>query len=263
MSASLGGLLKDYRLQKNISQLEIAFSMGWKEPSRLSRIEQGRVGKPKREVLNKIIETMKLKEDEKNRLLLTGSYIPTVDDIQKITILTKNILDNYQFPAVLFDFTWRIIDANKLGKNLYYVEKVFGRSKKFFHPNLIQLYFDNNYPLNQIKDQNERNKWQKHLIRLLIHFQIAQQSRTKERWYMELISNMMDNELFRSLWKKSQDEEVDVVATNYSDSSFVDPINRKKLNFESFTVNLVKDPRFDIEFHTPSDLETFRYFQKK
>lgn len=46
MSATLGGLLKDYRLQKNLSQLEIAFAMGWKEPSRLSRIEQGKIGNP-------------------------------------------------------------------------------------------------------------------------------------------------------------------------------------------------------------------------
>jgi len=35
MSATLGGLIKDYRLQKNISQIEIAFVLGWREPSRL------------------------------------------------------------------------------------------------------------------------------------------------------------------------------------------------------------------------------------
>ncbi len=66
MSATLGGLIKDYRLQKNLSQMEVVFSLGWKEPSRLSRIEQGRVGNPERKMMDRIIVALKLSEEEKN-----------------------------------------------------------------------------------------------------------------------------------------------------------------------------------------------------
>ena len=79
MSATLGGYIKDLRLQKNISQLEIAFALGWKEPSRLSRIEQGKVGNPPRELIDKLIDAMTLSEEEKNQLLVIGNYLPTAD----------------------------------------------------------------------------------------------------------------------------------------------------------------------------------------
>ena len=67
INSTLGGLIKDYRLQKGISQLDIAFSLGWKETSRLSRIEQGRTEKPDRELLDKIIRALNLEEEEKNK----------------------------------------------------------------------------------------------------------------------------------------------------------------------------------------------------
>src|SRR3989344_6887474 len=113
MSATLGGLLKDYRLQKNISQLEISFAVGWKEPSRLSRIEQGRVGRPKRVLLEKIMDSMKLSQEERNRLLLTGGYMPTDEEVEDIRNKVKKTLDEWKYPAVVLDFTWRIVSQNR------------------------------------------------------------------------------------------------------------------------------------------------------
>ena len=86
MSASLGGLLKDYRLQKNLSQLEIAFSLGWKDTSRLSRIEQGRIDKPQRKLIDKICQIMELKREEKNGdSFVTKGDNNNAPDQQKIT----------------------------------------------------------------------------------------------------------------------------------------------------------------------------------
>src|SRR3989344_8991963 len=116
MSATLGGYIKDLRLQKNISQLEIAFALGWKEPSRLSRIEQGRVGKPKRKLLDKIMDTMNLKVEERNHLLLVGNYIPTEEEVGFMAGLVKEELTKWKFPVVIFGFTWRLIKANPAGK---------------------------------------------------------------------------------------------------------------------------------------------------
>ena len=65
LQASLGGLLKDYRTQKNITQNEVAFSLGWKDIVRLSNIELG-IEKPTRTLIDEICKALDLKEQEKN-----------------------------------------------------------------------------------------------------------------------------------------------------------------------------------------------------
>src|SRR3989344_2012364 len=114
MSATLGGLLKDYRLQYNISQLEVALAMGWKETSRLSRIEQGKIFKPTRELLERIMDAMRLKEEEKNQLLYIGNYLPTRKEIEKIQKIALSIIEKVPYPVTVFDFSWRIIIDNEV-----------------------------------------------------------------------------------------------------------------------------------------------------
>src|SRR3990167_9002260 len=123
MSASLGGLLKDYRLQKNLSQLEIAFSLGWKDTSRLSRIEQGRIDKPQRKRMDKICQIMELKDEEKNHILLSGGYLPTMEEIENVRKDLHNLLYNWPYPATVRDFSWRIIDSNPHIFNYYNIPK--------------------------------------------------------------------------------------------------------------------------------------------
>jgi len=58
LTATLGGLIKDYRIKKRLSQLEVSLRIGWKDTTRLSKIEQGRVGKPIRKTdFKRLIET--------------------------------------------------------------------------------------------------------------------------------------------------------------------------------------------------------------
>src|SRR6185369_6715626 len=133
-NSTLGGLIKDYRLQKGISQLDIAFSLGWKETSRLSRIEQGKTEKPTREFLDKIIRPLGLEEEEKNTLLLIGGYIPTEEEIVKIKKETKEILDNWPYPATLSDFSWRSISQNKHNARVYSLTPKEEEMIDRFHP---------------------------------------------------------------------------------------------------------------------------------
>src|SRR3990167_7521054 len=105
MSATLGGYIKDYRLQKNISQLEIAFALGWKEPSRLSRIEQGRVGNPERKMMDRIIAALKLSEEEKNDLLFAGNYLPTNEEIREIRKKIDSTIEKWLYPVIVYDFS--------------------------------------------------------------------------------------------------------------------------------------------------------------
>ena len=123
MSATLGGLLKDYRLQKNIPQLEIAFALGWKEASRLSRIEQGIVVKPKREVIDKIMNAMDMKSEERNNLYTVGGYVPSKKEIEEVRKKLDSIMSVFPYPAEAMDFTWRLIHHNQSLYQLYNVNK--------------------------------------------------------------------------------------------------------------------------------------------
>ena len=59
-TASLGGLIKEFRIKKRLSQQDISLLVGWKDTTRLSKIEQGRVGSISSDILGKIMNTLNL-----------------------------------------------------------------------------------------------------------------------------------------------------------------------------------------------------------
>src|SRR3990167_1866129 len=107
ITATLGGLIKDYRIKKRLPQFEVSLRIGWKDTSRLSKIEQGRVGKPTRETIEKIIKALELNEQEKGEFLFTGGYLPTDQEIKKVIEPVRDKIQNCPHPAVFIDFSWR------------------------------------------------------------------------------------------------------------------------------------------------------------
>src|SRR3990172_4918789 len=99
--ATLGGLIKDFRIQKRISQLEVATKVGWSDTTRLSKIEQGRTSKPTRAVTDRILDALDISESEKNGLLLFGGYIPDPTEIKKAITDVKEKVDNWPYPSYL------------------------------------------------------------------------------------------------------------------------------------------------------------------
>jgi transcriptional regulator with XRE-family HTH domain len=264
MSATLGGLIKDYRLQKNISQLEIAFAFGWSEPSRLSRIEQGKVNNPSREFLNKLISIMKLEEEEKNDLLLAGNYIPDLEEINKIKKISDPLINNWPYPAAVNDFTWRIISTNAIHNKIYRVSDGFLQKSKNYQINMLEILFDENYVLNKYLKGKELSEWHDFLIQMLTQFIYIQRSRTKDNWYISLIRKMMNNNLFKELWQKAQFTKKIGVIKDFGYKRLIHPNdNSKILEFYFFLESLMKDPRFQIELHVPANKETFDFFNSK
>lgn len=262
MSATLGGLIKDYRLQKNLSQLEIAFALGWKEPSRLSRIEQGRVGNPKRKLLDRLMEAMRLSEEEKNRLMLVGNYVPMTIEISRAVKKVSPIVSKWHYPVVMYDYLWRIVDENTHAAKLYQAEKVLGKSSAREYPHVLELMFHPDFAQNKLRKDSDLEEWKKGLMHLLIHFRHAHSMRTKERWYMELVARMMNTPLFRQLWNESQDIVLTDVLVQYSARTLILPSDPKhSLHFNIFYVPVREDPRFTLEFHTPSDASTMKAFE--
>ncbi len=261
MSASLGGLLKDYRLQKNIPQMEIAFALGWKDTSRLSRIEQGIVEKPPRELIDEICKMLQLTDREKNHLLLAGNYIPTLEEIEKVRIQTKEFIEQFAYPVAIFDFCSRNIAINTK------MVRVLGMSKadvEAFHTGLstmLELLFDPNFPQNKYFKGADLKEWHHNLVRVLIHFRSVYKTILKDTWFLGVVKKMMNNDLFRESWKRAQNTQTDILTTRYGNKAFVNPKNHaKKLTFNFFVVPLHDDPRFEIEFFNPADAETTEFF---
>lgn len=265
MSATLGGLIKDLRLQKNISQLEIAFALGWKETSRLSRIEQGRNSSPPRFLVEKIMDAMKLTEEERNHLYVVGNFLPTDDDIKLARMKLKPIVDNWKYPAVCLDYTWRIIYTNNQLNQLFGITKSQSGFININNPWILEIIFNQNFPLNKTDNQEEENARLEFLKTAVTLFRNAQRERTKERWYCDLIKRLMSIDLFREIWINSQNDTL----SSYDNSSFVAKSIIKKnrdgskniYKFFYFIEPVYKDQRFLIDYHVPADLETFKLYE--
>jgi transcriptional regulator with XRE-family HTH domain len=247
MSATLGGLIKDLRLQKNLSQLEISLSLGWKESSRLSRIEQGHIEKPNRKLLDNLMDAMKLSTEEKNRLYITGNYLPTKKDIAFTRTKLSPLINSWPYPASALDYSWRIICSNHHMYDLFNLKKKDQKTIEANLPNLLELIFSPDI-------QNIQNDALLHL-RLLAQFQYAQSTRTKERWYLDLIQRLMQNDYFRQLWLKAQKYQPET----YDISQFATK-SLKDFHFYACIMPVYNDPRFMVEYYFPADLRTHQHY---
>ena len=131
--------------------------------------------------------------------------------------------------------------------------------------NIIEILFDKNYAQNKIvKGKKDYEAWSNHLTSVLAQFMHVQRHRTKEKWYQDLIKGMMNSDLFRIHWEKAQAVSQLSEATNYFQETDVVPADTKlHLTFNLFTIPVQTDLRFEVEFYTPANLETFKYFEKK
>lgn len=265
MSASLGGLVKDFRIQKNIPSLEVAYALGWKNTTQLDKIEQGIIDRPPREVIDGICRALELKEQEKNAILLAGNYLPTPEEIEKVRNANKDYLETWPYPAVLYDFCWRVILFNKKTMRILGLKTEEERIAIYNDtPTAIEMVFDPHYVQNEHLTGEEKKIWHANLFRFLLHFKNLQKSITRDQWYSDVIKKMMNNDLFREIWRKTHDAEADFLTTRYGKKIFVHPDDHtKRFQFNIFVVPLLKDPRFEMEFYNPSNPETIDFFTKE
>ncbi len=265
LNSTLGGLIKDYRLQKGISQLDIAFSLGWKETSRLSRIEQGRTEKPTRELIDKIIRSLNLEEEEKNSLLLTGGYLPTNEEIEKIREETKQILEDWPYPGTVLDFSWRAISQNRHNAQIYQVNS---EQEKMIHdscPRVLDILCNMHPPSESKKGGKLEAGWRQFLKSAILNFKYEQRNRTKDKWYIDHVRALMQNDLFRELWVEvDMRDALKGIVGKSTTKTLLNPLDKSKvLNFYLFVVPVLKDPRFELELLVPRDQETYRFYSQK
>lgn len=262
--ASFGGLLKDFRTRKNLSQQEVAYAMGWRDPSRLSRIEQGITIKPSRETMDSLLKILKLDRNEQGQLLLAGGYVPTNVEIDAIRKEVKPLLDVWPYPAYLLDFAWRLIDWNEHAASVYQITGIAAEKIRVEVPSSLELTFSPDFVQNKyLTGKEEIEQWHKVLLEKLVRFRLINRGRTSEKWYKEFMTKMMKNELFATLWQKAQLASEERGIANYEFKSIVDAKDtQKRLNFHILRSPLLQDVRFEMNYHIAGDKETLECYQK-
>lgn len=264
LTSTLGGLIKDYRIKKRLSQLEVSLRIGWKDTTRLSKIEQGRVGKPTRETVDKIIKALELLDMEIGQFLLVGGYLPTEEEINNIRRTMAPILNSWNYPATIFDFSWRVIDQNKANIDLYQLDPALNESIFKNHMRIHEIIFDSSMVQNKLLKGEDLEKWHQFLTALIVQFKHEQRDRTNEKWFTSYIKSMQKNDLFRKIWKNTQGAiPPEVLIGKFAYKLIVNPKDPEKvLRFYLFVVPVVADSRFEMEVLIPMNTETYEYYNQ-
>ena len=117
--ATIGGELRRWREQRNISQLALA-ALADVSTRHVSYVENGR-SQPTSAMIMRLTEVLDVPMSEQNRLLLVGGFAPrypehSLDDEGISSVMTglRSLLDAHApYPALLLDDRWDIVDANQ------------------------------------------------------------------------------------------------------------------------------------------------------
>ena len=116
--AGVGGLLREWRQRRRLSQLDLALDTGI-STRHLSFVETGR-SVPSRDVVLRLAEGLGLPLRERNRLLLAAGYAPvfgesplTAPGLAAVSEAVRHVLAGHEpYPAVVVDRWWNLVDAS-------------------------------------------------------------------------------------------------------------------------------------------------------
>lgn len=118
MTRAVGGLLREWRQRRRISQLDLALDAGI-SARHLSFLETGR-SQPSREMVVLLAEQLEVPLRERNALLLAAGYAPLYrerglddPDFAAIRAAVERILAGHEpFPAIAVDRHWNLVSMN-------------------------------------------------------------------------------------------------------------------------------------------------------
>ena len=117
-SQGIGGLLREWRERRRVTQLELALETGI-SARHLSFVETGR-SKPGREMLVRVLRWLDVPFREQNRLLLAAGHAPAFPErslgepeLQPVRDALDVILSGHEpYPAIAVDRVWNVVAFN-------------------------------------------------------------------------------------------------------------------------------------------------------
>jgi transcriptional regulator with XRE-family HTH domain len=125
MTADVGGLLRDWRQRRRLSQLDLS-NQATVSARHLSFVETGR-SKPSRELVLHLAEHLDVPLRERNGLLVAAGYAPVyrqtpMDDVDMAPVRTAidTVLRGHEpFPAIAVDRYHHVVSANDTAERLF------------------------------------------------------------------------------------------------------------------------------------------------
>ncbi|WP_349307575.1 helix-turn-helix transcriptional regulator [Rhodococcus sp. H29-C3] len=125
MQVSAGALVREWRLRRRLSQLELAHSTDV-SPRHLSYIETGR-SNPTSRMLLRLCAQLQIPFREQNQILLAGGFAPAHPQHQlsdaplaDVSRALESILQAHMpFPALVIDRRWDLVTANDAAYSLF------------------------------------------------------------------------------------------------------------------------------------------------
>lgn len=263
-TATLGGLIKDYRLRKRLSQLEVSISMGWSDSTRLSKIEQGRVGKPNRNTVEKIMDSLNLTDQERGEFLLVGGYVPTDVEIRKAIKEIRPMIDRWPYPAYVLDFTWRLVYINNLGLHLFGLGPSWKNKIRKTYVNVLSFPFlpKNEFPV-YIEQGEDRNNLTSFATAQIAAFKKDNHLFQGESWYNKLTAQLMKYPEFRRVWPSIDERQhfkyKKMYEYEYKRITSVQRGKRKVFEFHVFLTKMYDEPRFMGVMYIPANKEAEKF----
>lgn len=262
LTATLGGLIKDYRIKKRLSQLDLALRIGWKDTTRISKIEQGRTGRPTRDTVNKIMDALSLNGLERSQMLLASGIIPTPEEADKVLKSLKERITEFNCPVLVVDIAWNTFYFNDLYRQLI---KITDEEYEFLEknkPNWMELLFLRK-SFSKVKIRGGYREKELHPFEeyQVAHFKFEQEENTNEMWFRNLLSKLKEDENFRKLWAKIPSAGAGHLY-EYEFNEFTGNWRGREetLKFHVLSIHPAHDFRFYIMIHQPADEHTYKFY---
>lgn len=262
--ASLGGLIKEFRIKKRLSQQDISLLVGWKDTTRLSKIEQARVGSISHEILGKIMSALSLNENERARMLFASGIVPTKEESKELINKLKKSLSYINAPLYIVDFAWNTIYINDLTKKLFMIpenEYEYINSKM---PNWMELIFlRKTFSKVSINEGYNKKALYPYDEFQLAYFKDELAPYAQDRWYKDLVLRLSKNEHFRKLWSNMPAlKNVALYEYWYKEISGKWKGKTEVLKFHSLSIRPSFDFRYFITSLHAADENTFKFYGK-
>jgi transcriptional regulator with XRE-family HTH domain len=114
-ATQVGGLLREWRARRRLSQLELALEAEV-STRHLSFVETGRA-QPSRDMVVRLAERLEVPLRERNHLLLAAGYAPAYPDSggedEAVRDAVRQVLRGHEpYPAIVVDRHWELLESN-------------------------------------------------------------------------------------------------------------------------------------------------------
>lgn len=247
-----GNRLRLMRESRRKSQLEVELDahlgIGY-----LQRVESGKVQRPERETLERILSVLDARYTERRDVLEMFGYVvdaplPNEAEIEWAVGVYRAELSDVPFPAYLLDCGHRLLVWNRLAPRLF----TFERHDAVLHrASMIHMIFDSTYSV-RLNVANPEEFYPAQMRALRYEMRLFH----GEPWYKLLIEEMRGCPLFEKYWLKAEAE------TDYHiPARPLVPIELKTSDAELLQFRLLSEPfaqdrRFRVIYFVPADAGT-------